>query len=87
MLISYLVYGNDVLAFTLESNGKLTAHNLGEIPNLQKDLESYRYRMSRDHTRGRLIIRKDKKTTKKLSLKLGKLLLEPLKKIIKDKSH
>ena len=88
VLISYLLNEfNEVLAFTLESNGKLTAHNLGEIPNLQKNLESYRYRMSRDKTRGRLIIRKDKKTTKKLSLKLGKLLLEPLKEIIKDKSH
>jgi CHAT domain-containing protein/TPR repeat protein len=87
VMISYLVDGNDVLAFTLESNNRLTAHNLGKIPNIKKDLENYRYRISRDRTRGKLDIRKDKKDTKKLSLELGKRLLEPLKEIIKDKSH
>jgi len=42
VLISYLVHENIVLAFTLQSNGQLTAHNLGEIPDLEKDLETYR---------------------------------------------
>ncbi|KHD07922.1 hypothetical protein PN36_04145 [Candidatus Thiomargarita nelsonii] len=88
VLISYLVESNLVLAFTFESNGKLTAHDLGKIQNLKKDLESYRYQMSRDKTRSKFDMnKKDKKDIKKLSIELSKRLLEPLKNIIKDKSH
>jgi len=92
VFISYLVYENNVLAFTLESNGKLTAHNLGEIPELSKDLETYDHRLtSFTRTRGTVepVFSKppELKTTDDLRLKLGKYLLEPLKDIIKDKSH
>jgi tetratricopeptide (TPR) repeat protein len=93
VLISYLVNNNHVLAFTLQSNGKLTAHDLGEIPDLEKDLETYHHRLSsfiRD-ARGKVepLFSKppELKTTNALNLKLGKYLLEPLKDIIKDKSH
>jgi tetratricopeptide (TPR) repeat protein len=93
VFISYFVYENNVLAFTLESDGKLTAHDLGQIPDLKKDLEIYHHRLSsfiRD-ARGKVepLFSKppELKTTNALSLKLGKYLLEPLKGIIKDKPH
>jgi CHAT domain-containing protein/exonuclease VII small subunit len=84
VFISYLTFENSVLAFTLQANGQLTAHNLGEIPSLEKDLETYRRRMARGRTRGKVFYVK-KKDTQKLSSVLGKRLLEPLKDIIKDK--
>jgi CHAT domain-containing protein len=84
VFISYLTIGKRVLAFTLQANGRLTAHNLGEIPSLEKDLETYRRRMARGRTRGKVFYVK-KKDTQKLSRELGKRLLEPLKDIIKDK--
>jgi tetratricopeptide (TPR) repeat protein len=92
VLISYLVNNNHVLAFTLQSDGKLTAHDLGEIPDLSKDLETYKHRLtSFTRTRGAVepLFSKppELKTTNALSLKLGKYLLEPLKGIIKDKPH
>jgi len=89
ILISYLVAENNVLAFTLESNGKLTAHNLGKIPSLKKHIQTYQHRLAPFKSRG--IIRPnpppDYQTTESLSQTLGKHLLEPLKEIIKDKSH
>jgi CHAT domain-containing protein len=92
VFISYLVDDNHVLAFTLESNGKLTAHNLGEIPEIEKDLEKYRLGLAplTDETRNLLIrfdISNKEKETQALGKKLGKVLLEPLKDIIKDKPH
>ncbi|TGN99610.1 hypothetical protein PN36_35555, partial [Candidatus Thiomargarita nelsonii] len=84
VFISYLAHKNEVLAFTLQANGQLTAHNLGEIPALEKDLETYRHQMARG--RGRVLYVK-KKDTQKLSRTLGKRLLEPLKDIIKDKQQ
>jgi CHAT domain-containing protein/Flp pilus assembly protein TadD len=94
VLISYLVHKNEVLAFTLQANGSLTAHDLGEIPSLEKDLETYRLGLApvqdskRDQNQAyRPHLSKKKQETQSLSLKLGKQLLEPLKGIIKDKSH
>jgi len=92
VLISYLVNNNHVLAFTLQSDGKLTAHDLGEIPELSKDLETYDHRLtSFIRTRGKVEPLypepPELKTTDDLRLKLGKYLLEPLKDIIKDKPH
>ncbi len=94
VLINYLVNGNQVLAFTLRSNGKLTAHDLGKIPNLQKDLKTYRLGLaplsesSRDQNQVIRIHRsKRSQKTDALSLKLGKYLLEPLKKVIKNKDQ
>jgi hypothetical protein len=92
VLISYMVDENDVFAFTLESNGKLTAHDLGEIPEIEKDLEKYRLGLAplTDETRNLLIrfdISNKEKETQALGKKLGKVLLEPLKDIIKDKPH
>jgi len=84
VFISYLTFENSVLAFTLQANGQLTAHDLGEIPSLEKDLETYRRQMARGRIRGRVISLK-KKDTQKFSRTLGKRLLEPLKDIIKDK--
>jgi CHAT domain-containing protein len=84
VFISYLTFENRVLAFTLQANGQLTAHNLGEIPSLEKDLETYRRQMARGRIRGKVFYVK-KKDTQKLSSTLGKRLLEPLKDIIKDK--
>jgi len=40
VFISYLVYKNKVLAFTL-GNGMLMAHDLGEFSDLEKDLKTY----------------------------------------------
>ncbi len=91
VLISYLVNEdndnkNNVLAFTLQANGTLTAHDLGEIPNLKENLENYRRRLSL--TRGRVSLRREpKKDIQALSRELGKQLLEPLKPFIKDKRH
>jgi len=89
VLISYRVHENHVLAFTLQADGKLTAHNLGEIPDLEKDLETYRRRLSSLRGgRGQVrLFEDDKKDTQSLSKKLGKRLLEPLKDIIKDKPY
>ncbi len=92
VLISYLVHKNFVLAFTLQSNGRLTAHNLGEIPDLEKDLEIYRLGLApiQDSRRAQVYWPKPtmrKRQTLALSRKFGKRLLEPLKNIIKDKPH
>ncbi|KHD05686.1 hypothetical protein PN36_18275 [Candidatus Thiomargarita nelsonii] len=93
VLISYLVNENKVLAFTLESDGTFTAHDLGKIPSLKKDIETYHHRLTSSHraTRGRIVpfFGKPPEIQKNdaLSLKLGKVLLEPLADIIKDKSH
>ncbi|TGO02835.1 hypothetical protein PN36_18210 [Candidatus Thiomargarita nelsonii] len=94
VLISYLVNGNEVLAFTLESNGTLTTHDLGEFPNLEKDLDDYRRGLApnqdsrRDQNQvHRFGSSKRKQETQALGIKLGKRLLEPLKNIIKDKPH
>jgi hypothetical protein len=90
VLISYLVNKNQVLAFTLQANGKLTTHNLGEIPNLEKDLETYRDYLSYFKNRKRgTSLRFPNVVQKKnaLNQKLTKHLLEPLKDIIKDKPH
>jgi tetratricopeptide (TPR) repeat protein len=87
VFISYLTDKNKVLAFTIQANGKLTAHDLGEIPELEKDLEIYRSRLKKG--RGIVLsLKHDKmKDTKTLSRELGKRLLEPLKDIIKDKAQ
>jgi CHAT domain-containing protein len=92
VLISYLVYENHVLAFILQSDGRLTAHNLGEIPNLKKDLETYRRLLSlgiqvQKQSPNKPIWLKKPPTIQSLSRQLGKQLLEPLKDIIKDKPH
>jgi len=97
VLISYLVNKNEVLAFTLQSDGTLTAHNLGEIPNIEKDLETYRRLLSlgiqvqeesapSSHENRPFRLKKPP-TTQSLSRQLGKQLLEPLSDIIKDKPH
>jgi len=92
VFISYLVNENHVLAFTLENNGKLAAHDLGEIPDFEKDLETYRLGLApvQDSKRGkviRLATSEREQEMQALSKKLGKRLLEPLKDHIKDKSH
>jgi CHAT domain-containing protein len=87
VLISYLVHENFVLAFTLQSNGQLTAHDLGKIPNLETDIKDYHYRLMKG-SRGQPIRPQAKqKRTDKLSRQLGKQLLEPLKPIINNKTH
>jgi CHAT domain-containing protein len=40
--ISYLVQGNRVLVFTLDSTGNLQAKDLGEIPNLNQTMTTYK---------------------------------------------
>ncbi|MEN8217069.1 MAG: CHAT domain-containing tetratricopeptide repeat protein [Pseudomonadota bacterium] len=91
VLISYLADENQVLAFTLQANGKLTAHDLGEIPSLEKDLEDYRHYLSSFKSKKRGSPLRFGKTPlqkiKELNNKLTKHLLEPLKDIIKDKPH
>jgi TPR repeat protein/CHAT domain-containing protein/exonuclease VII small subunit len=97
VLISYLVNENEVLAFTLQYDGTLTAHNLGEIPNLKKDLETYRRLLSLgiqkqeesapSSDKNKPFRLKKRPTIQSLSRQLGKQLLEPLKDIIKDKPH
>jgi len=91
VLISYLVNKNNVLAFTLQNNGKLTAHDLGEIPELEKYIENYRRYLSFVENQNRSSSLRFEKTPlekrKALNNKLAKHLLEPLKDIIKDKSH
>jgi tetratricopeptide (TPR) repeat protein len=92
VLISYLTLKNGVLAFTLQADGTLTAHDLGEIPDLKTDLETYRHLLARAKAKGRgtPILgfgKQPPQNLQSLSLKLGKALLEPLKKIIKDKPH
>jgi CHAT domain-containing protein/Tfp pilus assembly protein PilF len=74
VFISYLVDKNKVLAFTL-GNSQLTAHDLGEFSDLEKDLETYR----------RQLLGVPVKDT--LSSVLGKRLLEPLSELIKDFPH
>ena len=88
VLINYLVDNNNVLAFTLQYDGTLTAHNLGKIPDLKKNLESYQRQLSL-LGRGRPIKRSQKfhKDIETLSRELGKQLLGPLSALIKDKSH
>ncbi len=91
VLISYLVNEdndnkNNILAFTLQANGMLTAHNLGELTDLEKTVKKYLRRLSLKKTRGRVILWPEtKKDVVALSRELGKHLLEPLKDIIKDK--
>ncbi len=91
VLISYLVSEdkfnkNNVLAFTLQANGMLTAHYLGELTDLEKTVKKYLRRLSLKKTRGRVILWPEtKKDVVALSRELGKHLLEPLKDIIKDK--
>jgi CHAT domain-containing protein/tetratricopeptide (TPR) repeat protein len=94
VLISYLVDENRVLAFTLQADGTLTAHNLGEIPNLKKDLENYRhqlalskinYQKESSTSKGNRPIRF--RRTQQLDIKLGQQLLAPLFETIKDKPH
>jgi tetratricopeptide (TPR) repeat protein len=97
VLISYLVNENEVLAFTLQSDGTLTTHDLGEIPNLKKDLETYgrllflgiqKQEQSAPSLHKNEPFRFNKRPTiQSLSRQLGKKLLEPLKDIIKDKPH
>jgi len=94
VLISYLVNEdndnkNNVLAFTLQANGILTAHNLGKIPNIKENIENYRRRLSLlKGVKGRVCLRAEpKKDTQTFSRELGKQLLAPLKKFIKDKPH
>jgi CHAT domain-containing protein/TPR repeat protein len=97
VLISYLVNENHVLAFTLQGDGTLTTHRLGEIPNLKKDLETYSRLLSlgiqkqqesapSSHENRPFRLNKTP-TIQSLSRQLGKQLLEPLKDIIKDKPH
>ena len=86
VLISYLVvHGNQVLAFTLQSDGTLTAHDLGKIPNLEENVKDYRYRLSL--TRGLVLSGKPKKDIDTLSRELGQQLLEPIKHLINGKSR
>jgi CHAT domain-containing protein len=89
VLISYLVNDNSVLAFTLQSDGTLTAHQLGKIPNLQENVADYQHRLSLSKgIKGRKkLFGKAKKDTPALSRELGKQLLESLKQVIKDKPH
>jgi len=92
VLISYLVDGNHILALTLQANGKLTTHDLGEFPNLEKDLDDYRRGLAPVQDSSRNLIYRPRpakrvQKTKSLSKKLGKRLLEPLKNIIKGKQH
>jgi tetratricopeptide (TPR) repeat protein len=97
VLISYLVNENQVLAFTLQYDGTLTAHDLGEIPNLKKNLETYgrllslgiqKQQESAPSLHKNEPFRFNKRPTiQSLSRQLGKQLLEPLKDIIKDKPH
>jgi len=80
VLISYLVSDdkwnkNNVLAFTLQANGMLTAHYLGELTDLEKTVKKYLRRLSLKKTRGRVILWPETK----------KDVVEPLKDIIKDK--
>jgi tetratricopeptide (TPR) repeat protein/CHAT domain-containing protein len=101
VLISYLVgenvNENYVLAFTLQYDGTLTTHKLGETPNLKKDLETYRRLLflgiqkqeesAPSPYKNKPIWLKKPPTIQSLSRQLGKQLLEPLKDIIKDKPH
>jgi len=97
VLISYLVNNNHVLTFTLQADGVLTAHDLGKIPKLEKNLETYRRLLSSGNPEQEKSassfheskpIRLNKRPTiQSLSRQLGKQLLEPLKDIIKDKPH
>jgi CHAT domain-containing protein/uncharacterized protein YqgQ len=97
VLISYLVNENEVLAFTLQADGTLTTHDLGKIPCLEKDLETYNRQLSsgwkeqeesaQSQNENKPISLKKCRAPQFPSLKLGKQLLEPLKDIIKDKPH
>ncbi|TGO02683.1 hypothetical protein PN36_20515 [Candidatus Thiomargarita nelsonii] len=94
VLISYLIDESHILALTLQANGKLTTHDLGEFPNLEKELDTYRRGLApvQDSRRGQNQVyrphrAKTVQKTQALGIKLGKRLLEPLKNIIKDKRH
>ncbi len=50
VFISYLVYQNKVLAFTL-GNGVLRAHDLGEFSSLEKDLKTYHRQLNESLSR------------------------------------
>jgi CHAT domain-containing protein len=47
LFISYLVQGNRVLVFTLDSTGHLQVKDLGEIPNFEQTLKRYHYWLSK----------------------------------------
>jgi CHAT domain-containing protein len=87
VLISYLINENHVLAFTLQADGTLTAHNLGKIPNLQENLEKYRKRLPRSKNEKPTLPGAPIRFNENISLILGEQLLAPLKDIIEDKSH
>ncbi len=91
VLISYLVDKDNVLVFTLQNNGNLSTHDLGEIRELQTDIENYRRYLSFVESKNRGTSIRFVKTLlekrKALNKKLAKHLLEPLKDIIKDKPH
>jgi CHAT domain-containing protein len=98
VLISYLVDENYVLAFTLQADGTLTAHQLGEIPELENDLVTdYRDQLfaptieqgSQPTGHPDFIFNFGTQPEKKpsLSLQLGQQLLGPLYDVIKDKKH
>jgi len=97
VLINYLVHKNEVLAFTLQADGTLTAHNLGEISKLEELIKDYRDQLpvqikeeqGSESTGSPELILFDPKPKKKLSpsLQLGQKLLEPLYDVIKDKPH
>ena len=88
VFVSYFIKDAHVFAFTLESNGKLSAHNLGPIPDFNKQLDAYRRSLApvpvRD-IRGTIIRFSAPKDN--TDVNLGKYLLEPLKNVLKDKSH
>jgi CHAT domain-containing protein len=88
VLISYLVNDkNNVLAFTLQSNGQLTAHDLGEFPNLKTDIKDYHHRLMKGFRGAPIRPNAEPERTDKLSRQLGKQLLKPLKSIINNKTH
>jgi len=98
VLISYLVLENFVLAFTLQADGTLTAHDLGEIPALDDDLVTdYRDQLfaptieqgtePTGHPEFVLHFGSQPEKEPSLSLQLGQQLLGPLYDVIKDKKH
>jgi CHAT domain-containing protein len=91
VLISYLVDENYVLAFTLQADGTLTAHDLGEFPDLKKDLKAYPRQLASQSQKEASTSKGNKpirfRRTQQLDIKLGQQLLAPLFETIKDKPH
>ena len=97
VLINYIVQKNEVLVFTLQADGTLTAHDLGPIPHIETNIKNYRqyikhYRKDLPSSKSEkkvVRIKRFGKTPRQkfeaLSKKLAKQLLEPLYEIIKDK--